>query len=192
MKSKNLLLIWVILGLICPLVSNVQAQLYQYDYHEYHTYNNGQNRIAFKWNTQTGESTRYYYDNDDWHESTASLPARPLGNPSQEGEIMMDYHEYYTEEGGQYRIVLVWNTKTGKSIRYYYDNNQWHESTASLPAAPLKSSGQIGEIMMAYHEYYTLEGGQYRIVLVWNTLTGEAIRYYYDNDKWNLSTADVP
>ena len=164
------------------------------DYHEYFTETGGQFRIVYVWNTKTGKSARYYYDNDSWHKSSVSLPDNPLGEATNTtGEIMMDYHEYFTETGGQFRIVYVWNTKTGKSARYYYDNDSWHKSSVSLPDNPLgEATNTTGEIMMDYHEYFTETGGQFRIVYVWNTKTGKSARYYYDNDSWHKSSVSIP
>jgi len=187
--------IYLTLLLICSIsFSFAQTGEIEMKYHEYITSSLGQNRIVFVWNTKTGQSARYYYDNDIWNKSTASLPENPLGEKSTlTGEIMMDYHEYATSTGGQNRIVFVWNTKTGKSARYYYDNDKWNKSAAALPENPLgEKSTLVGEIMMDYSEYITSTGGQNRMVYVWNTKTGKSARYYYDNDAWRQSTANLP
>ena len=160
-------------------------------YHEYQA-KGYQYRIVLVWNTKTGKALRYYYDNDNWYPSTATLPENPLGEASNAvGEIMMDYHEYQTDKY-QYRIIWVWNTKTGQSARYYYDNDQWHKSSAALPDNPLgEPTNAVGTITMDYHEYQN-DKYQYRIVLVTNTQTGQTVRYYYDNDQWHQSTAALP
>ncbi|MEL6557815.1 MAG: hypothetical protein AAFQ94_06490 [Bacteroidota bacterium] len=182
------------------------------DYHEYYSPGDPgrrapeQYRIVFVWNSKTGESARYYYDNKAWHKSSVSLPEQPLGATSGEsGEIMMDYHEYYSpgtpgrRAPEQFRIVYVWNTRTGESARFYYDNKAWYKSSVALPDSPLKRpSGEVGEIMMDYHEYYSpgtpgrRSPEQFRIVYVWNTRTGESARYYYDNKEWYKSSVALP
>lgn len=174
------------------------------DYVEYWTPTQEQRRIAFAWDTKTGKAVRYYYDiyKEKWFASIAPFPENPLGEPSSEpGEIMMDYHEYWISGngGGQRRVVFVWNTKTGKTARYYYNLNdeKWHKSTAALPENPLgEPSKEVGEIMIRYTEYWIPggDGGQRRTAFVWNTKTGKSARYYYNlnNEKWYKSTAVLP
>jgi len=118
--------------------SFAQNGIIQMDYTEYFTPNGRQDRVVYVWNTKTGKSARYYYQNESWKKSTVALPDNPLGdNPSEAGEIMMDYTEYFTPNGRQDRVVYVWNTKTGKSARYYYQNESWKKSTVALPSSPL-------------------------------------------------------
>ena len=112
---------------------------------------------------------------------------------AQKSSISLDYKEYYNPRGEQYRIVFVWDTKTGKSARYYYNKSKWHKSEVSLPDNPTDdTSNQQGEIMMNYNEYYNTRGEQYRIVYVWNTRTGKSARYYYNQNKWHKSEVSLP
>lgn len=55
----------------------------------------------------------------------------------QKSVIELEYGEYYTPKAYQNRTVFVWNTKTGKSARYYYDNKIWNKSTVALPINPV-------------------------------------------------------
>ena len=105
----------------------------------------------------------------------------------------MNYREYYTPEGEQYRTVFAWNTKTGKSARYYYDAEEWHKSTVAFPEKPTgEVSGKAGDVMMSYLEYYTPENEQYRVVFTWSTIKKKVQRYYYDAEAWHKSTVAFP
>jgi WD40 repeat protein len=161
---------------------------------EYYTPSGNQYRTIYVWNTKTGKSTRYYYDDSKWLKSDAVLPENPLETPSTSvGEMMMTHQEYYSPSGTQFRIMFVWNTKTGKAARYYYDNGKWEKSTAAFPETPLGlATSSVGEVMMKYIELYTPSGNQHRTVYVWNTKTGKMVRYYYENEKWEKSLPTIP
>ncbi len=163
-------------------------------YVEYYTPTGEQYRTVWVWNTRTGNTARYYFDQEAWHKSTISFPQNPLGSAtSSVGEVMMNYREYYTPSGEQYRSVFLWNTKTGKAARYYFDEEAWHKSTIDFPENPSgSSSGDVGEIMMTYVEYYTPEGEQFRTVFTWNTKNGQSARYYFDEEAWHKSTIAFP
>ena len=109
---------------------------------------------------------------------------------AQDQSLLFEYQEYYSpgvvgrRDPEQFRITFVWDSKSGKSARYFYDDKKWNKSSVSLPIDPLgNSSGENGEIMMDYHEYYSpgdpgrRAPEQYRIVFVWNSITGESARY---------------
>jgi hypothetical protein len=167
---------------------------------QYENLNGTQYRTIFVWNSKTGKTARYYhqYDEDAWEKSEKALPDNPLGKASTEvGEIMMDYNQYENHNGTQYRTVYVWNTRTGKSARYYYeyDKKEWKKSTVNLPDNPLgEPTSKIGEVMMDYEQYENHNGTQYRTVYVWNTLTGKSARYYYEHDDyvWQKSKVNLP
>jgi hypothetical protein len=112
---------------------------------------------------------------------------------SQVNLTQFEYVEYHDGED-QIRTTWVWNTKTGKSARYYYSTDKtWKKSTVALPEHPLgEKSSEVGEIMMNYIEYYDGED-QIRTVWVANTKTGKSARYYYSTDKtWKKSTVALP
>lgn len=114
---------------------------------------------------------------------------------AQAGKFRSTYTEYFTPKGSQFRVNYVWNTKTGKGIRYYYsDEKTWEKSKAELPALPLgPTTGEIGEVMCKAIEYFSPSGDQFRALYYWNTKTGKAVRYYYsDDEKWEASKAELP
>ncbi len=173
-----------------------QAGLYQTSYLEYYNPSGDQLRTCYVWNSKTGDAIRYYYNDDKkWTKSSAELPKNPMGITGNEvGEIMMTAFEYYTPKGNQYRTIYYWNTKTGKSIRYYYsDAEKWEKSTAELVAIPIASSGKVGEITLSVLEYFNSSGDQNRAIMYMNTITGKSARYYYSEDeKWMKSDVALP
>ena len=165
------------------------------DYTQYRLPSGTTRRTMFVWNTRTGESARYYFDPQEraWGKSSATLPSQPLSRLSTEfGEIMMDYIQYPGDDE-EPRAVLVWNTKTGETARYYYDhkNTSWEKSKNALPNRLLYDSpSEIGEIMMKYNQYLDEDGSIARRVLVWNTKTGESARYSLEGN-W-VRSASIP
>jgi len=163
---------------------------------EYNQHSNDGSSVkqVFTWNTKTGESATYYYENRQWIKSEVSIPSQPLSNPSSEiGEIMMDYNQYLNDKGNLLKQVFVWNTKTAESARYYYKGGQWKKSDATIPSQPLsEASTQIGEIMMDYNQYSNDNGKSMKQVFVWNTITGESARYYYKGGEWKKTSASLP
>jgi hypothetical protein len=110
------------------------------------------------------------------------------------GEILMTAFEYYTPKGNQFRTVYYWNTKTGKSVRYFYsDSEKWEKSTAELASSPIASSSKVGEVTLSILEYFNPTGDQNRAIMYINTLTGKTVRYYYSEDeKWLKSDVALP
>ncbi len=54
------------------------------------------------------------------------------------GKYMMQYHTWMPEAKVVVRQILVWDTETGKSIRYTLnDNSEWVPTDTQLPEKPL-------------------------------------------------------
>ena len=155
-------------------------------------------RTVFAWNTKTGETRRYWFDieAEKWQESE-SIPEEMIGfEPQKAGELMFDYREYVSA-GVMKRSLLVWNTSTGKSERYWFDTgqNSWTAS-AHIPDNPLSMDPvEPGRIGMDYDDFVN-KGEINRTILVWDTKTGLSKHYRFDTGKkeWVVSgsTPDTP
>jgi len=86
---------------------------------------------------------------------------------------------------------LVWDTKTGKSIQYYWNSNtsKWDSFEINLPAAPL--TGLKGSVMM---DVFYDNNDNKAYYLVWDTKGGKSIQYYWNSttSKWDSFEINLP
>jgi WD40 repeat protein len=91
---------------------------------------------------------------------------------------------------------LVWDTKTGKSVQYYWNSNdsKWDAFEINLPAMPLP--GAKGSVMM---DVFYDSNDDKAYYLVWDAKGGKSIQYYWNStgNKWdsfeiNLAAAPLP
>ena len=140
------------------------------------------------WDIKTGKSVQYYWNAtaSKWAKMEINLPALPLAGAI--GNIMMDVFYNSNDKTAYY---LVWDTKTGKSVQYYWDTNasKWAKMEINLPAQPLP--GAIGEIgMKAYYDY--IDKAAYYVV--WDCNSGKSVQYYWDSaaSKWAKMEINLP
>ena len=140
------------------------------------------------WDIKTGKSIQYYWDgnNTKWASMEINLPAQPV--PGAAGNVMYDV--YYDHNDGK-AYYIGWDTKTGKSIQYYWDGNstKWAAMEINLPAQPIP--GATGEVMIKSY-YDSTDGKAYYIV--YDTNGGRSIQYYWDgnNTKWAAMEINLP
>jgi hypothetical protein len=140
------------------------------------------------WDIKTGKSVQYYWDGNSkkWAAFEINIPAQPLAGAT--GNVMFDVYYDYKDSKAYY---TAWDTKTGKSVQYYWDgnNNKWAAFEINLPASPLP--GATGEIMIK--SYYSTEdsAGYY---MVYDTNGGRSIQYYWDGNgsKWMPFEINLP
>jgi len=126
------------------------------------------------WDRKTGKSTGWHFDQKQWTTDVPQLPEQPLSGAA--GNIMM------TEVNESGPIILVWDTKTGKSKMYVDDEQKWVEEKYALPEKPLE--GATGEIAM----YATKRGqGGPVFITVWDTKSGKSKSYTHEENNTSNS-----
>ena len=140
------------------------------------------------WDIKTGKSLQYYWNGSDhkWDSFEINLPAQPV--PGALGNIMFDVY-YDLKDGSAYYIA--WDTKTGKSIQYYWNgtDHKWASFEINLPASPLP--GNTGEVMIK--SYYATEDNK-AYYIVYDTNGGKSIQYYWNGSdhKWDAFEINLP
>jgi hypothetical protein len=140
------------------------------------------------WDIKTGKSIQYYWDGNDskWSSFEINLPPQPV--PGATGNIMFDVYYDHTDGKAYY---IAWDTKTGRSIQYYWDGNasKWSPFEINLPSAPLL--GALGEIMIKSYFDSTDSKAYY---IVYDTNGGKSIQYYWNgtDSKWNAFEINLP
>jgi hypothetical protein len=116
------------------------------------------------WDRKTGKSTGWHFDQKQWTTDVPQLPEQPISGAT--GNIMMvEVHESHP-------LILIWDTKTGKSKIYEISEQKWEETGYPLPEKPLE--GATGEIAM----YATKRGqGGEVFITVWDTKSGKSKSY---------------
>jgi hypothetical protein len=181
MKKSFLIIIIVILICSVRLKSQTVRMTSYFDVGDKKSY-------YLVWDIKTGKSVQYYWDgnNTKWSAFEINLPAQPL--PGALGNIMFDVYYDYSDGKAYY---TAWDTKTGKSIQYYWDgtNTKWSPFEINLPANPLP--GAVGEIMIK--SYYDSNDNKAYYV-VYDSNGGKSIQYYWDGaqTKWLAFQINLP
>ncbi|MCH2225969.1 MAG: hypothetical protein MK066_14470, partial [Crocinitomicaceae bacterium] len=133
------------------------------------------------WNTATGESRLYHFVDSAskfvLFREEMQLPTEPLGFNAT-GKVMADYEAVYnTKNNKAYYEILFWDTKTGKSKLYFFDdmtqNFKAYSSNVQLPSIPLFRTQ--GEVMAKYSAIYmSAQDKTIYEVLFWDTATGKS------------------
>lgn len=129
--------------------------------------------VILCWETATGKSISFYYDEAEkkFKKSTAEYQLPTATGIT--GKIMM--HPYIGKDNSE--AVLIWDANSGKSASYYYNEAEKKFIKASdgfqLPTNP----GVGGSVMM----YPYIGGDGSEVVLVWSTINGASMMWYYEN-----------
>lgn len=123
------------------------------------------------YNSTTGKSILYYYDTEAeaFSKSPYQLDKKPTGD---EGEY--HFRPYLDQDGIE--CVLAYNSKTTKSVLFYYDSDEaaFLEAPYQMPNDPTGDKGNVH-----FQPYIDMDGIE--CVLTWNTETGSSKLYYYDS-----------
>ncbi len=148
------------------------------------------------WDKYTGKSILYYFNYTDGkfvaYAEEAQIPtsiSAVSSSSEKSGVIMMDYTSVHVPSDDKtFYECLIWNTKTGKSVLYYYNYTdskfKAYSDDVQLPNDPLNGLAD-GEFMMDYTSVHvpTQEKTYYEI-MVWDTQSGYSQLYFFD---YNLS-----
>lgn len=179
---KKLILLSAILCFCIKLAAQNNTQMTSfYDWNDKKAY-------YLVWDVKTGKSVQYYWNSSSnkWDSFEINLPPAPL--PGATGKIMMDVYYDSNDDKAYY---LVWDTKTGKSIQYYWNasGTKWDSFEINLPADPLP--GHTGEVGM---KMYYDNNDKKAYYLVWDCSTGKSIQYYWNSSatKWDSFEINLP
>lgn len=100
---------------------------------------------------------------------------------------MTSYYDYNDSKA----YYLVWDTKTGKSVQYYWNSSgtKWDSFEINLPASPL--AGAKGSVMM---DVFYDGNDKKAYYLVWDTKSGKSMQYYWNSSttKWDSFEINLP
>lgn len=99
---------------------------------------------------------------------------------------MTSYYDYNDSKA----YYLVWDTKTGKSVQYYWNSSatKWDSFEINLPASPLPGATHI--MMDVFYD----GNDKKAYYLVWDAKTGKSIQYYWNSSatKWDSFEINLP
>lgn len=181
MKKLSLTLLALFICVITLKAQNNTRIVSYYDLNDKKSY-------YLVWDIKTGKNVQYYWNGSEhkWDSFEINLPAQPV--PGALGNIMFDVY-YDHKDGAAYYIA--WDTKTGKSIQYYWNGSghKWDAFEINLPASPLP--GNTGEVMIK--SYYATEDSK-AYYIVYDTNGGKSIQYYWNGSdhKWDAFEINLP
>lgn len=181
MKLLQLTLITLLLSITLVKAQNNVRMTSYYD-------SNDKKSYYITWDIKTGKSVQYYWNGTDhkWASFEINIPAQPVSGAL--GNIMFDV--YFDHNDGK-AYYIAWDTKTGKSVQYYWNgsDHKWSAFEINLPEKPLTTI--TGEVMIK--SYYSTEDKQ-AYYIVYDTNGGTSIQYYWNgvDHKWNAFEINLP
>lgn len=142
--------------------------------------------VCLTWEAGNGKSLYYAWNTEvnNWMPFDLNLPVVPI--PDVLGTVMM---RAYKDNIGR-DIALVWDTKTGKSLYYFWnaDIQNWDIFAKNLP--PVTIPNPEGNVMM--FPYVDNVGKD--VCLVWDVKTGHSLFWYWSGEKndWETYPINLP
>lgn len=140
--------------------------------------------VILVWNTATGQSVSWYYDEADKKMKQATANYQLPQSIGLSGSVHM--FPYIGSDGSE--VVLCWETASGKSVSFYFDNASKKFVKSSAEYQLPSSTGIAGKIMM--HPYIGKDGSE--VILVWDANSGKSVSYYFDNSEKRFQKATEP
>lgn len=139
------------------------------------------NEVVLVWNTSNGQSVSWYYDEADKTMKKGSEGYQLPPSIGLTGNVLM--FPYIGSDGSE--VVLCWETATGKSVSYYFDEGEKKFQKATAEYQLPQSPGVSGKVMM--HPYLGKDGSE--VILVWDANSGKSVSYYFDNSEKTFKKA---
>jgi hypothetical protein len=94
---------------------------------------------------------------------------------------------YYDPEE-KIAYYVVWDTKTGNNLQYYWAGDKWDTMAFNIPSPPLLDTIK-GDIM--FDVYYDTKVKR-AFYTIWDTKTGKNIQYLWDEGQWSEMKYNLP
>lgn len=134
------------------------------------------------WDIKTGKNIQYYWNDGKWVSMEINLPQSPLSGVL--GNVMF---EVYYDQKYKQAYYIVWDSRGGKSVQYFWNDGKWEVMEINLPATPLP--GAKGDVMI--RPYYDEKYSQ-AYYIVYDTAGGKSIQYYWSDGKWTPMEINLP
>jgi hypothetical protein len=136
------------------------------------------------WDTRTGANLQYYWsDSLRWDTMAFNIPSPPLPGVL-EGKVMFDV---YFDTMMKRAFYIVWDTKTGRSIQYVWEDGSWTDLKINLPQQPIENPK--GDVMVS--TYYS-EVEKKAFYTFYDTEGGKSIQFFWSDDHWNDLKYELP
>jgi len=136
--------------------------------------------VVLVWDEATGASRAWYYDKAEKKFLPSAAEYQLPANPGVSGSVRMA--PYLGPDGSE--VVLVWDTRTGKSVSWYFDTG---EKKFKRAEAGYQLPAQKGaEVHMAPY----LAKDKSEVVLVWDAATGKSANWYFDTAEKKFKASE--
>lgn len=129
--------------------------------------------VVLCWETTSGKSVSYYYDKAEKKFTKSTSQYQLPAATGITGKVMM--HPYIGKDRTE--AILIWDANSGKSASWYYDQAD-KKFTKATEGFQLPSNPGVGGNVMMY-PYIGNDGSE--VVLVWSTINGASMMWYYEN-----------
>jgi len=136
--------------------------------------------VVLVWDESSGVSKGWYYDKGTKKLTPSAANCQLPADPGVKGRVMMA--PYLGPDGTE--VVLVWDTRSGKSVSWYFDAG---ESKFKRAEAGFQLPTQKGaEVMLAPY----LDKAKNEVVLAWDAATGGSINWYHDSEEQKFKPSE--